>query len=94
MRVESIRIFAKELQLERPINELIYALRHIGGEFAYTAKGKQKHFEIYTPEAARLRKIISKRFKIVLPEYAEYRWNIGKIGDGECFLKVFNPDWD
>jgi len=67
MLLESIRIFTDELNLTSTVNQLIYAERHITGEFAYTTTGKRKHQEQYRPEVIRLKKIITSRITKVLP---------------------------
>ena len=93
MKIESMRIFADDLNLSVEISELIYAKEHVDGVYAITKKGKASDKKQWQPEIHRLNEIITKRINIVLPEYSGWGWRYGRIGRSVHFIMVINPDW-
>lgn len=93
MRTEKIKILAEDLGLEDDINELIRIVKHVKGEMAFTKKGKMRDNEKYKPLEVPLKKKISARIEVVLPEYSGYQWSFGRLGDSSCYITIYNPEW-
>lgn len=95
MKVEKIRILADELGLELKIDELIKYRRYSEGEFAFTRKGKKRDKEEYEPKFLELRSEIGKRIFTMLPLFKDkdYTWSYGRLGDGSCYITLWNPEF-
>lgn len=93
MKVEFIKVLATELGLDEMIDSAILMHRYTKGEMAWTEKGKAEDAEKYTPMLKDQKKLIGMRIAKVMPEFANYPWGFGRLGDGSSYITLYNPEW-